>query len=202
VIRERFLRSVFSGVVLTVLVGASFARTDAANSTASHIKNFGSVNEHYFRGAQPEGRDYTELAALGVKTVIDVHKNGPKAEAAAAEAAGMKFVRIPLNETEPPTAEQVAQFLSLVNDPANQPVFVHCAGGRHRTGTLTAVYRMTHDGWTAEQAFDEMKRYEFLKNGDHSALKNFVFDYYKQVQQTGGAAAKTQAITAQIQKLV
>src|SRR5205814_5339047 len=117
-IRERFLRLVFSGATLVVLVGASFARPDAANSTAVHIKNFGSVNEHYFRGAQPEGRGYVELAALGVKTVIDVHKNGPKAEAAAAEAAGMKFVRIPLNETEPPTAEQVAQVLSLVNDPA------------------------------------------------------------------------------------
>ena len=187
-IRKQFLRFAFSGAALVALVGASLARPDVANPPAVHIKNFGAVNGRYYRGAQPEGRDYAELAALGVRTIIDVHKNGPKSEAAATEAAGMKFVRIPLNETEPPTSAQVAEFLSLVNDPANQPVFVHCAGGRHRTGTLTAVYRMTHDGWTAEQAFDEMKRFEFLKNGDHSALKNFVFDYYKQMHEEVGAA--------------
>ena len=43
---------------------------------------------------------------------------------------------------------------------------------------FTAAYRMTHDAWTADQAIEEMKRYEFLKDGDHTALKNFVFDYY------------------------
>ena len=185
--QTRFLKSLFVGAALVALVAMSFARTGADNPPAVRIKNFGSVNNQYYRGAQPEGQDYAALAALGVKTVIDVHKNGPKGEAAAAEAAGMKFVRIPLNETEPPTAAQVAQFLSLVNDPASQPVFVHCAGGRHRTGTLTAIYRMTHDSWTVDQAFDEMKRYEFLKNGDHSALKNFVFAYGKQLQEQSTA---------------
>ncbi|HKQ06049.1 MAG TPA: dual specificity protein phosphatase family protein [Blastocatellia bacterium] len=185
--QTRFLKSLFVGAALFALVAMSIAQTGVVNSPAVRIKNFGSVNNQYYRGAQPEGQDYAALAGLGVKTVIDVHKNGPKGEAAAAEAAGMKFVRIPLNETEAPTAAQVAQFLSLVNDPANQPVFVHCAGGRHRTGTLTAIYRMTHDGWTVEQAFDEMKRYEFLKNGDHSELKNFVFAYGKQLQGQGTA---------------
>ena len=38
-------------------------------------------------------------------------------------------------------------FLKKKNDPANQPVFVHCQGGRHWTGTMTAVYRVTKDGW-------------------------------------------------------
>jgi protein tyrosine/serine phosphatase len=142
------------------------------------IKNFGCVNENYFRGAQPEGRDYADLAALGVKAIIDVHERGPKDEQQLAERAGLKFYRIPLNETAAPTAEQAEAFLKLVNDPANQPVFVHCAGGRHRTGTLTAIYRETHDGWTPDQAFEEMKRFEFMKNGDHSQLKTFVYDYY------------------------
>lgn len=83
-----------------------------------------------------------------------------------------------MDENDVPTSAQVEEFLRITNEPANTPVFVHCAGGRHRTGALTAVYRMRHDAWTAAQAFDEMKRYEFLKEGDHLALKNFVFDYY------------------------
>ena len=45
--------------------------------------------------------------------------------------------------------EEIAAFLNIVNDPASQPVYVHCVGGRHRTGVMTAVYRMTHDGITA-----------------------------------------------------
>ena len=44
-----------------------------------------------------------------------------------------------------PTPDQIVEFLRIVNDPANQPVFVHCWGGRHRTGVMTAIYRMTSD---------------------------------------------------------
>ena len=39
-------------------------------------------------------------------------------------------------------------FLKIVNDPKNQPVYVHCVGGRHRTGVMTAIYRMTVDKWS------------------------------------------------------
>jgi len=46
----------------------------------------------------------------------------------------------------------------MVNDPENQLVYVDCVGGRHRTGVMTAVYRMTRDGWTADQAFKEIRR--------------------------------------------
>lgn len=55
--------------------------------------------------------------------------------------AGMKFFRIPMTTHEVPTPAQLTQFLALVNDPANQPVYVHCQGGRHRTGVMTAVSR-------------------------------------------------------------
>jgi protein tyrosine/serine phosphatase len=174
--RLKWIGATSLALMLGVLSFAQVRPGDTAS--AVRIKNFGCVNENYYRGAQPEARDYADLARLGVKTLIDVHEHGPKDEAQMAERAGMKFFRIPLNETAPPSAAQVEAFLQLVNDPANQPVFVHCAGGRHRTGTLTAIYRMTHDGWTADQAFAEMTHYEFLKNGDHSRLKDFVYDYY------------------------
>ena len=56
--------------------------------------------------------------------------------------------------------EQTAAFLKLVNDPANWPVYAHCKGGRHRTGQMTALYRITKDGWTAVESYREMKRYD------------------------------------------
>ena len=57
-----------------------------------------------------------------------------------------------MTTTKAPTEARVTQFLEIVNDPANQPVFVHCAGGRHRAGAMTALYRMTNEGWTPAQA--------------------------------------------------
>ena len=142
------------------------------------INNFGQINENYFRGAQPSDREYTDLAAIGVKTIIDLTYDGRANEAGLVQRAGMKFYRIPLTTSDRPSDAAVSQFLKLVNDPVNQPVFVHCQGGRHRTGVMTAVYRITQDGWTADRAYSEMKEYRFEGFPGHPVLKQFVFDFY------------------------
>src|SRR5262249_46537968 len=123
-------------------------------------------------------------AALGIKTVIDLTADGRDDEPAMVKSAGMKFYRIPLTTSERPSDIAVTQFLKLVNDPANQPVYVHCQGGRHRTGVMTAVYRMTQDGWNADRAYTEMKQYRFEGFPGHPALKRFVYDYYVQLDRS------------------
>ena len=138
------------------------------------IENFGQINATYFRGAQPEGQDYADLAALGVKTIIDLQE---AEEATTAKALGMSYHRIPMSTRRAPTSEQLALFFKLVNDPAAQPVYVHCKGGRHRTGVMTAAYRMSVDGWTAEQAFGEMKKYDFGPDFLHPEFKSYVYSY-------------------------
>ena len=161
-----------------VAVALAFAIPAAAQSASRiDIDNFGRVNAAYFRGAQPDGRDFADLAALGVKTVIDLQEYGVAGEADAVRRAGMKYVRIPMTTHVPPTADQISQFLGLVKDPASQPVYVHCAGGRHRTGVMTAVYRMTEDGWNPERAFAEMKQYKFGMDFLHPEFKQFVYGY-------------------------
>jgi protein tyrosine/serine phosphatase len=89
----------------------------------------------------------------------------------------MKYLQIPMTTHEPPTPEKLAAFLETVADPASQPVYVHCVGGRHRTGVMTAVYRMTQDAWTADQAFKEMKKYRFGFDFLHPEFKEFVYSY-------------------------
>ena len=91
--------------------------------------------------------------------------------------AGMQFVRIPMTTHESPGPATIAEFLSLVNDPAKQPVYVHCIGGRHRTGVMTAIYRMTVEAWTPIQAFKEMKQYKFGADFLHSEFKDFVLGF-------------------------
>jgi len=176
----RLLAAFLMVVAPVALQARSTDRTFGPAHVNIRIDNFGQVNDRYYRGAQPAAGDYKNLAALGVKMVIDLTRDGSTEEPALVKAAGMKFVRIPLTTTERPSDQAIAQFLGLVNDPANQPVYVHCQGGRHRTGTMTAVYRMTQDGWTADQAYTEMKQYRFEGFPGHPELKSFVYDYYSQ----------------------
>lgn len=142
------------------------------------IKNFGQMDEHFFRGAQPKERDYKSLAALGIKTIIDLQDDPTIYEKSAALAAGMRYVNIPMSSTSRPREDQIEQFLKLVNDPATGRFFVHCAGGRHRTGVMGAVYRMSHDGWDFDRAYKEMKDYDFYTRFGHGSLKDYVQDYY------------------------
>jgi tyrosine-protein phosphatase SIW14 len=142
-----------------------------------HIDNFGKLNANYYRGAQPAGHDYADLAALGIRTVIDFTEDGDASEPSIVKGLGMNFYRIPMTTRQVPTKDQLAQFLKLVNDPASQPVYVHCQGGRHRTGVMTAVYRMTNDGWSADQAFTEMKHYKYGADFLHPEFKQFVYDF-------------------------
>jgi uncharacterized protein (TIGR01244 family) len=166
---------------LSPAVAAGPGSADPARNASPpviRIDNFGSINASYYRGAQPKGSDYADLAAFGIKTVIDLQADGDNAdEAGLVQAAGMNFFRIPMSTRVPPTPEQVATFLEIVNDPARQPVYVHCKGGKHRTGVMTAIYRMEKDGWTAAQAFGEMKQYKFGMDVLHPEFKSFVFRY-------------------------
>ena len=100
----------------------------------------------------------------------------------------MKFVRIPMTTRVIPTADQLAHFFSVVGDSANQPVYVHCQGGRHRTGVMTAVYRMTTDGWDAARAFAEMKQYKFGADFLHPEFKKFVYGFQPEVARVAEAA--------------
>lgn len=53
--------------------------------------------------------------------------------------------------------EAIDRFLALLDDPATYPILIHCRAGLHRTGVMTAVYRMEYDGWTPNQALEELK---------------------------------------------
>jgi tyrosine-protein phosphatase SIW14 len=192
------LARTYTAVLLAlVLASPAAARPQDSRSSANvvqgssiRIDNFGQVNAHYYRGAQPNGRDYSDLAALGVKTVIDLTSDDAQTnEKSLTEHVGMRYFQIPMTTHQAPTPAQLTEFLKLVNDPANQPVYVHCVGGRHRTGVMTAAYRMTQDGWGADQAFKEMKQYKFGADFLHSEFKQFVYGYTANAHAVAAEAA-------------
>jgi hypothetical protein len=116
--------------------------------------------------------------ALSLCDNVSVALDGKKDKRGVVEGAGLQYINIGLNDKRPPTEAESNQFLQLVNDENNWPVYVHCAGGRHRTGVLLAVYRMEVDGWDARRAYEEMKEYKFYSRFGHGDLKDYVFGYY------------------------
>jgi protein tyrosine/serine phosphatase len=170
---------------------ASAAPASASVSIASiRIDNFGQVDSNYYRGAQPQGQDYANLAGLGIKAVINLTSDDASAdEQTMTERAGLKYFQIPMTTHVPPTAAQLTEFLKIVNDPANKPVYVHCVGGRHRTGVMTAVYRISRSSWTPDQAFKEMKQFKFGADFLHAEFKQFVYAYPAMLRAVATAAA-------------
>lgn len=70
----------------------------------------------------------------------------------------------------------VPEFLKLLDDPAAYPVLLHCRAGLHRTGVLSAVYRMEYDGWSAAAAAAELKGHGF-GNSACTAANDYVRQY-------------------------
>jgi protein tyrosine/serine phosphatase len=118
-------------------------RNAARGNAAVTINNFGQVNDHIYRGGQPKGVEFKQLVVLGIKTVLDLRGDAEPDSKTEAEQAGLQYINLPLEPKRYPQADAATRFLEIVNDQANWPVFVHCAGGRHRTGAMVAVYRMT-----------------------------------------------------------
>jgi len=172
---KRSYLSVFFGVV--ALVFASQISAFSQESSNVSIKNFGQMDERFFRGAQPKENDYQQLAALGIKTVIDLQIDTKDYEKRDVEALGMKYVNIPMSDTSYPEQAKIDEFLKLVNDPATGKFFVHCAGGRHRTGVMGAVYRFNLYNWNYDQVYAEMKKFDFYTRWGHGDMKKFVQDY-------------------------
>src|SRR5262245_39030517 len=145
------------------VLAIAFAATTAWGAALSvpGIPNFHQVNENIFRGAQPTDDAWQHLANMGVKVVVDLRRDGEdgdhfiKNEAKAVEAAGMRFVHVPMNGLVAPTEAQVTKVLGIFH--SGEKVFVHCKKGKDRTGTVVACYRIMHDKWENKKALAEAK---------------------------------------------
>jgi protein tyrosine/serine phosphatase len=174
---------------------ASVAREKYSKFPNIKIKNFGQMDDRFYRGARPDEKDYKGLAELGIKTIIDLTDNSREYEQPAVEAAGLRYVNIPMVDKSYPSMDQINQFLKVVDDPETGKFFVHCAGGRHRTGVVGAVYRFNHDKWNLDQALAEMDQFEFGSGYGHGKQRDFVKDYWEQFQAKRTTATATVTTT-------
>jgi protein tyrosine/serine phosphatase len=193
--RKSFKKAITAVFAVLVLAVVAQAQEVSSHHSSIKIKNFGQMDDRFYRGARPKTEeDYKALAALGIKTVIDLTEE-PKEEAKPiVEALGMKYVHIPMVAKKYPTEAATRLFLETVENPDTGKFYLHCAGGRHRTGAMGAVYRYKFYDWNFDQVYKEMKQFDFYTSWGHGAFKDFVKDYYEQMQTTKAAAASPIAV--------
>ncbi len=158
-----------------------FASVSVAQNEAEYkeLPNFHQVNGNLYRGAQPKHGGIQRLAQLGIKTIINLRgdDNHARDEEAEARAVGLRYFNVPMNNFGHPSEERVNRVLAIINARENQPVFVHCKRGADRTGTIIAIYRIEHNGWTSERAKAEANRYGMAVW--QIGMKHYIHDYYK-----------------------
>jgi tyrosine-protein phosphatase SIW14 len=176
---NRILRLSASVCVSALLVSLSAAQSELSYK---ELPNFHKVSATLYRGAQPLDGFAKKLGEIGVKTIVNLRgedevSHGEQKEA---EAAGLHYFGVAMPGLSAPSDEQVNRVMAIIDNPENQPVFIHCKRGSDRTGTIAAVYRISHDGWNAERAINEAKH--FGLSWAEFGMKGYISDYYKQQQ--------------------
>lgn len=149
--------------------------------------NLYKVNDRLYRGAQPEAEGFKELKKLGVKTILNLRLT--HSDRKLLEGTGLDYVHINM-EAWDAEYDEVKQALQIITDKSKQPVFVHCKHGADRTGAVIAAWRLTADGWTKEQAIEEMTQGPFGFHKIWRGLPKFIrnLDVEKLQKEVGTAS--------------
>jgi protein tyrosine phosphatase (PTP) superfamily phosphohydrolase (DUF442 family) len=184
------------GLVIVALIAVGAAIAGLVIRSGGLPKRFAVVAPGVlYRSSQPKTAQLEKLADdFGIKTLIIAREGDGKRvveEMEFAKKRGLRVVHIPIESRKPLTAEQITQFFTCVDDPGCRPVLVHCSAGRHRTGYLCGLYRIERQGWTVEQAVQEMLSFGAAEDGPHPLI-----DFLRRYQPgTAGRASTKPAET-------
>jgi protein tyrosine/serine phosphatase len=146
------------------------------------VPNLNQVTPFLYRSAQPDAAGFANMAkSLKIKTVIDLRET--QTDAAILGASKVNVYYVPMNALRITNAEIIAALKLIKAHEGEGRVLVHCQHGADRTGVVMAMYRIIYQGWSKQQAIDEMKNggYNFhsiffnipayINNADIPALK-------------------------------
>jgi uncharacterized protein (TIGR01244 family) len=167
-------------ITLAAIAAAALLSTgvqaQVSKATVPGVTNFAKLESTIACAGATTPAAVSEVKKLGYASIINLRQPNEagadlEAEAAAAKDANIKYVHLPVNSSAPDPAV-VDQFLRTVADPANQPVFIHCASG-NRAAALWMIKRMVVDGWDGDRASTEASALGLTS----PALKTFAMDY-------------------------
>ncbi|MGB2864369.1 MAG: dual specificity protein phosphatase family protein [Sedimentisphaerales bacterium] len=138
------------------------------------LPNLHKVSDDLYRGAQPTAEGMKQLEKLGVKTVVNLRSLHSDRDEIKDTGLAYEHINMTTWNTEDKDA---VRFLRIVTDGSRTPVFVHCQHGADRTGTMCAIYHIAVQGWSKDEAIEEMTKGGF---GFHSIWQNLP-DYIRKL---------------------
>lgn len=140
------------------------------------IVNFARLETTVACGGATSASALPEIKKMGFASVINLRQgseNGADIPAgeAAAKAAGLNYIHIPFNAGSPDPAV-ADRFITAITTPANQPAYIHCAGG-NRAAAMWMIKRLVVDKWDATRASEEATALGMTS----PVLKQFAIDY-------------------------
>ena len=149
--------------IVVAVIAAGCASAPAENppvSALGHVEtldNLYRVSEDLYRAEQPGELAFEQLAAAGIKSVLNLRRHHSDEEKVA--KTDLFLCELPVNAGDL-TESQLRSALLLINA-MPKPVLVHCWHGSDRTGAVVAAYRVVMENWGIEDAISELERKEF-----------------------------------------
>ena len=163
-----------AAVLVLVLVVPALAQVQKKDLPG--VLNYSRVDATVGCGGRTDPAAMAALQKEGYVAIINLRlatepEANIDASRAAAQAAGLKYFHLPFSGANP-DPKVVDQFLSVVADTQNQPVFIHCATA-NRAGAMWMIKRVLQDHWTLDRAREEAQAI-----GMHDPkLASFATDY-------------------------
>ena len=171
-------RSSFWLTALGLLVSFGSAYAQVTSESVAGITNLKRLESTVACAGATTPESMRAVKEMGFASVVNLRQASEpnaniEAESAAASAAGLRYVHIPFNGAAPDPAV-ADQFVVAARDPANQPMFIHCASG-NRAAAMWLIKRAVVDGWSLERATAEAEQLGL----QHEQLKKFAGEYVK-----------------------
>jgi hypothetical protein len=140
------------------------------------------------------------VARYGIRTIINLQDEYPDPgirlsfpggaaipESEMCRRLGIRYVYlvpdlIPRRKVPAHRPRAIDRFLELLDKESTYPVLIHCRAGLHRTGVLSAVYRMEYQYWSPGQALHELKANgfgEFAATAANDYITQYILTYQR-----------------------
>ena len=129
------------------------------------LPNLFQVTPNIYRSAQPDETGMRNAEKMGIKTVLSLRSTNRDPDLS--EGTGLKLVRVPI-DTWNISYDEIVTALRIINN-TPRPILVHCRHGADRTGLIIAFYRMVFQGWSKDEATDELRNGGY---GFHTIWRN------------------------------
>jgi uncharacterized protein (TIGR01244 family) len=170
-------------IVLSLLVPVAAASQSAAvrKDSLEGVTNYTRVGDTVGCAGAITTASIGAIKAQGYRSIVNLRLAGEpgadvEAQRAAAEAAGLRYHHLPFSTASPDRAV-FDRFLAVTSDPANSPMFVHCASA-NRVGAFWLVKRVKQDGWTVDRALEDATAIGLT----NPALRQIAIDYLASVK--------------------